>query len=117
MKKYYSIGFFVLIGLFLLCLNLGYQKTYEKTMRDQKKTENNSERSLPTKGNAYKNNGYYLKELHGYVVVYFSDQETLFELTTIATKDLPENVQLELKKGKYVRSLKELYGFLENYSS
>ena len=37
MKKYYSIGFFVLIGLFLLCLNLGYQKTYEKTMRDQKK--------------------------------------------------------------------------------
>ena len=56
-------------------------------------------------------------ELHGYVVVYLSDKETLYEMTEISMLDLPEEVQEEVRTGKYLETTRELYGFLENYSS
>ena len=61
--------------------------------------------------------GFYLCELQGFVCVYLSDRSTIYELTEIPVTDLPEEVQQEVAEGKYVRTVKELYAFLENYSS
>ena len=75
------------------------------------------EESVTTKGTAEKNEGYYLCELEGYVVVYLGDHETIYEMTEIPLDALPETVQEEVKDGKFVETARELYGFLENYSS
>ena len=41
------------------------------------------------KGEAEKNEGYYLAELHGYVVVYLSDQSTIYEFTDLCGVPYP----------------------------
>ena len=63
------------------------------------------------------NDFYWIKEDDGYVVVYYADEETVFDNTTIPIKTLPITVQMELDEGKRVESLSQVYGFLENYSS
>ena len=55
--------------------------------------------------------------MHGYVAVYLYDRETIYELTDISMDSLPSDVKSEVEKGKYIQTTKELYGFLENYSS
>ncbi|MDC7288736.1 hypothetical protein NXH76_13085 [Blautia schinkii] len=60
---------------------------------------------------------FYLKESDGYVMVYESDRKTLYEPTSILVSLLPENLRMEIVKGKYLKSQEELYSFLENYSS
>ncbi len=111
MRKRYCIGFSIAVFVFVFFLGVGYQLSYQYVMDRQE------EDAVTTKGMAQKNEGYYLKELNGYVAVYFSDQETLYELTEISLKDLPEEVQEEVRNGKFVETMRELYGFLENYSS
>ena len=61
--------------------------------------------------------GYYICELHGFVVVYLGNRTTIYELTEIPTDELPDDVAAEVKAGKYAASEGELYAFLENYSS
>ena len=61
--------------------------------------------------------GYYLAEKNGYVVVYLSDKKTVYEYTDILFRDLPEDLQAEIETGKPVENTELLYGFLENYSS
>ena len=73
--------------------------------------------SISTEGDAVQEDGYYLCGLHGYVAVYLSDKTTIYELTEIPLTDLPEEIQQEIIKGKYVETAEELYAFLENYSS
>ncbi len=60
---------------------------------------------------------YYLKEQDGYVIVCLPDRSTVYETTSISVELLPESVKKEILQGKYVGSRRELYGFLENYSS
>ena len=67
--------------------------------------------------NTQEDEGYYLMELHGFVVVYLSDKETIYEFTEIPVNDLPEEVKQEVAEGKHISTVKELYAFLENYSS
>lgn len=119
MKKSYCIGFFVAVFLFVFCLGLGYQFSYQYMMDKQeaRHVEEQEEDTVTTKGEAKKNEGYYILELHGYAAVYLSDKETLYELTEISVEDLPEEVQEEVRVGKYLETTRELYGFLENYSS
>ena len=45
------------------------------------------------------------------------DKETLYENTSIRLSSLPDALKTEIKNGKYIRTEKELYNFLENYSS
>lgn len=61
--------------------------------------------------------GFYLKELHGFVVVYLEDKKTIYEFTEIPLSDLPEEVRQEIAQGKQIATAEELYAFLENYSS
>lgn len=60
---------------------------------------------------------YYIKETDGFVTVYFADEKTVYEYTTIPARELPESVRDELRTGKKVNTVKQVYGFLENYSS
>ncbi len=119
MKKRYSIGFFVIIFLILFLLEIGYQVNYRYVMdkQDARIAKEQEQEFISTKGDVLKNEGYYLKELHGYVAVYFQDGTTLYELTEIPFSSLPKEVQEAVRVGKYVKTARELYGFLENYSS
>ena len=121
--KKYSIGF-VIVGLSVLLLVSGaYQFSYhavEERAKEEKTVEieqKKIEESVETEGEAMKNYCYYLLEKNGYVVVYLSDKETIYEYTSIDVETLPVTVQNEVKNGKYSEDIEELYGFLENYSS
>ena len=98
MKNKYGIGFL----LFLILVVFGITCAYQLSLN---------------KGQALKDDCYYLKELNGYVVVYLSDKKTVYEYTDISLEDLPENLQKEIQNGKYIETSESLYGFLENYSS
>lgn len=60
---------------------------------------------------------YILMEEKGYVVVYHTDRKTVYASTDIMIARLPDTLQAEIKKGKYINSEEQLYSFLENYSS
>lgn len=60
---------------------------------------------------------YYLVEEDGRVTIYRIEGRTLFEYTGITVESLPEELQGEIAHGKRVSGEKELYDFLENYSS
>lgn len=120
MKMKYCIGFFAGIFLLVSALGIGYQLSYQYVLERQEAkapVEEQQTESITTKGSATKNEGYYVCELHGYVVVYLSDKSTIYEVTNILLSDLPENLQEEIKNEKHIDTEEELYGFLENYSS
>ena len=130
MKQKYYIGFFMTVFFFFFLLGIGYQMSYQYVVdrhAAQVKAEQEQEREqipeapkeelVTTKGTAQKNEGYYLCALQGYVVVYLGDHETIYEMTEIPLDTLPDNVRSEVESGKYVETARELYGFLENYSS
>lgn len=60
---------------------------------------------------------YYLMAEDGYISVYLDDKTTLYENTTIRFESLPQKLQKEIQDGKYLKDDRELYNFLENYSS
>ncbi|MCI8598348.1 MAG: hypothetical protein HFJ10_07900 [Lachnospiraceae bacterium] len=70
--------------------------------------------SVQTESKEY---GYYLVEESGYVNIYLQDKTTIFEYTDIAMDTLPEELQTEIRWGKGLPGERELYDFLENYSS
>lgn len=121
--KKYSIGF-VIAGLAVLMLVSGaYQLSYhaleERTIEEKvpETRKKEPEESVAAEGEAMKNYCYYLLDKNGYVVVYLSDKETIYEYTSIDVETLPVTLQNEIKNGKYIEDVEELYGFLENYSS
>lgn len=120
MKMKYCMGFFAGVFLLVSLLGIGYQLSYRYVMDKQEaKTQIKQEdtSSITTKGNVSKNEGFYLCELHGYVVVYLSDKKTIYEVTNIPLTHLPKELIEEIKRDKYIETESELYGFLENYTS
>ena len=124
MKTKYIIGFFAVIFIFGALLTAGYQISYERIAERNAAPDNEitDTRSITAEGEAStedvrENEGYYLCEMQGFVVVYLSDRQTIYEMTEIPLSDLPEEVQQEIAAGKYIADKDELYGFLENYSS
>lgn len=120
MKMKYGIGFFAGVFFVFALLGIGYRISSEYVLdREESKVElvRQKTESITTKGDATKNEGYYICGLHGYVVVYLNDKKTIFEVTNIPLTDLPKELSKEIKDGKYVETEEDLYGFLENYSS
>lgn len=127
MKQKYYIGFFMAVFFIVSLLGIGYQMSYQYVMdrhlaqaeaeREGRPEVPGDEALVTTRGPAQKNEGYYLCGLQGYVVVYLGDQETIYEMTEIPLDTLPEQVRAEVEAGKFVETARELYGFLENYSS
>jgi hypothetical protein len=60
---------------------------------------------------------YFAVVLDGNVVVYYSDKKTVYEYTGILVSELPEEEQIKLNYGIYIKDQEELYSILENYSS
>lgn len=60
---------------------------------------------------------YYLVVERGYLVVYYADQKTVYEYTGIEASDLPEEEQVKLAYGIFLKDQSELYGLLQGYSS
>ena len=125
MKSRYIIGFFAAFLILGMLLAAGYQLTYDHVMDRQEARagdEVSGTESIAAEGEKVKNpdaeeEGFYLCELQGFVCVYLSDRSTIYEFTEIPVTDLPEEVQQEVAEGKYAGTVKELYAFLENYSS
>ncbi|MGN1267166.1 MAG: hypothetical protein ACI4UH_04430 [Dorea sp.] len=126
MRNKYGIGIFIILFMFVIILTgSGYyfynsQRQCEKEesmLNQQTAMEQPPQDTVAADGHALKENCFYLMEVNGYVVVYLSDKKTAYEYTDVIFEELPETVRNEIKNGKYIESLDELYGFLENYSS
>lgn len=118
-KFFYSIS----VLLFLCIVSMAYYGTYglaEKRNTESEQQEQTMEETDAALVSSQEEGGYgkyYMKESDGFVIVYKEDKQTVFETTGISLDTLPDSLQEEIKAGKYVKSEKELYSFLENYSS
>lgn len=126
MRNKYGIGFFATAIIAILMITCAYQLSFQKAKehaeearvkKEEQKAAEEPEKLVEADGEAMKEDCYYLMEVNGYVVVYLSDKSTPYEYTDIEYDALPPTVRAELRNGKYIESLEELYGFLENYSS
>ncbi|MFI3172190.1 MAG: hypothetical protein R3Y58_07490 [Eubacteriales bacterium] len=118
MKFRYSISYFILLTSFVIAFLYFYsfQHAYEIDKYAALDSDEEIE-IINSNSDDVISEGYYLYEKDGYVVVYLVDGVTLFEETDILLSQLSETMQKEIQNGKYVRTIEELYGFLENYSS
>lgn len=64
-----------------------------------------------------KEEGFFLLNENHYVVVYDKNLNFLYMNTGILTEELPEDLQNEVIRMKFVENESELYHFLESYSS
>ena len=60
---------------------------------------------------------YYIKAVNHELVVYRSDQEEAYMPTDLTLEMLPENVQQDIINIKCFNDIREVYDFLESYSS
>lgn len=60
---------------------------------------------------------YYICDVNGEVVVYYSDKSTIYEYTGIRTDSLSEDEQVRMRIGYFISDEEELYSLLESYSS
>lgn len=119
MSKKYSIGFLSVTLVLFSVIGVAYDMNYKiaKEQAEAKERQFEVEEAVATEGQALKKDCYFLMEVNGYVAVYMSDKETVYEYTNIEISELPYVLQNEIKNGKYIENIEELYGFLENYSS
>ena len=110
MRKKYSIVFLLIIIAVIFLFIFVYRFSYHKALAEM---EEEIIEELPED----LDDCYYIKEADGYVVVYMADGKTVYEYTSIPVYELPTSVQEELKDGKQVKTIRQVYGFLENYSS
>lgn len=127
MKKKFCIGFFTAALSAFILLSAAYHFTYERAVErareemalsgQKEKESQESREALPAEGEAVKEDGYYLMEVNGYVAVFLSDRKTPYDYTSIEVAGLPATLQNEIKNGKYIAGIQQLYSFLESYSS
>lgn len=60
---------------------------------------------------------FYVVVKNGYVVVYNSDLNSVYDYTQIEAKNLPEEDRIALSNGIYIDNIDELYALLESYTS
>lgn len=110
MRKKYGIGFLVVTIALVFILSLAYRISYNNA---KEKYEDGVGKSSGEETESH----YYIKENNGYVIVYESDQKTVYEYTTIRVDELPDKIRESVREGIKVDSIGQIYGFLENYSS
>lgn len=89
------------------------EKTHEIETTERQEVSSDPD-SVQAESEAY---AYYLVVEDGYVNIYQQDRKTIYEYTGITIDSLPEELQAEIKIGKGIVGERELYDFLENYSS
>ena len=60
---------------------------------------------------------YYIKAVNHELIVYRSDQDEVYMPTDLTLEMLPENVQQEIINTKCFNDIREVYDFLESYTS
>lgn len=110
MERRKMISLFFLVIIILALIQYANHEQYRYAM-ELKETD-----SVDTQGYVVKEDVYLLKENHGYVVVYDS-VGAVYEYTNIPIKELPADIQDEIRIGKEIKGIEKVYGFLENYSS
>lgn len=118
MNLKYSISYFCTIGALSLMLivayNYNYNSGYDSYFAEGTPIE---DESINSNSNEVISGGFYLRQKGDYVIVLLYDNQTVFDETDILMSTLDLNLQKEIIGGKYIETTKELYGFLENYSS
>ena len=61
--------------------------------------------------------GFYIMEVDGEICVYEHDKETLYFRTGLNPANLPADVRVEVKNGKFMDTELQVYHFIESYSS
>ena len=120
MRKIYFITLCFLIFLLCAAYNVSYHFMGSKIPLKAETEQTESETVLSAQvngGDPMPVYSYYLKENQGCVSVYLDDGKTLYENTSIRMETLPESLQSEIREGKRICTEKELYDFLENYST
>jgi transcriptional antiterminator len=127
MKHKYSIC--VLFGLLLICILIAVFSTVEqKRIKRQETTEPQETLEVEAKPDATETESvtsskeegsysYIILEEDGHLLVYYSDNMTVFFDSGIPAGNLPESLLAELETGIRFSDEEELYEFLENYSS
>lgn len=123
MRKTNSIRLFAVLSAVLCCAAYGGGYYYVQQQKQIPEPEP-AELALEGEAGGTVESGavvlpyeYILKEEDGFVAVYYADGETLYDNTAILLEQLPWRLQMEIREGKQIASEKELYNFLENYSS
>lgn len=134
MNRKYSISYFVLLTSVVLAFVLAYSlssNSYqiedstaeELNIMEEEYVDGNVSSELYTEDSDAEiieeeiTEGYYVYNNNGYVSVLLYDKSTVLEYTEIEVVTLTDELQEELETGKYIKTIEELYGFLENYSS
>lgn len=109
MDRKYSIGFSVgiLASIIVIIFGLQIYKSQQSPHEDQFQKTQAEEID----------NGFYLKNINGFITVYDSNSGHVFEETSIRYEDLPDSVQKQIKTGYRLETETDVYSFLENYSS
>ena len=90
--------------------------TSESTM-DAIPTEVSEEWEVAESMTLQQNARYVIGEADGYLVVYMADESTVYLETNIRLSHLDDAMQDAVKSHIYIRDDRELYDFLESYSS
>lgn len=119
MNRKYRIQIVAVLGIIaaIMVLVCAFQCSYDKAQKRRLEERNHQEKTDQTKGSVNQEDGYLVKIQDGYVVIYYPNKQTVFEYTTISYKSLPQDVQEKINTGLYLPNVKQVYGFLENYSS
>lgn len=115
MKQKWIFGLLILSALLCAAYNFSYQKEISDPPPARQQTEEPAAAASAGKPSSIKM--YYLVAEDGCVSVYLDDTTTLYEYTTIRLDSLPDTLREEIQNGKFVEGDRELYNFLENYSS
>jgi hypothetical protein len=127
MKHKYSIC--VLFGLLLICFLIAVFSTVDqKKIKRQEANEPQETQEAEAKPDATETESvtsskeessysYIILEEDGHLLVYYSDNMTVFFDSGIPAGNLPESLLTELETGIRFSDEEELYEFLENYSS
>ncbi len=109
-------GLIVLLGTVLLCF--AYCMSDAKS-QEEKEAEIQTEEQICTvnASGEEKLYSFYLYGEEGYLNVYDGERKKVLIHTSIPVDSLPGELQQKIRQGLGIQSEKELYGFLENYSS
>lgn len=119
LKKMISICFlFVVLAAASLWIDRSIHRSFETPQPELSAvTETEAGQEVTASMSSIAPAKYYLAEQDGKIVVYQADQTTIYFETSIATDSLPQTLLDELSDGICFTTEKELYEFLENYSS
>ena len=118
MKRQVSVSIF--LAILVIVLAWLYIKFNNET--NPKETDISTENTISkeeaiTISQEYITCQYYIKEEAGRLVVYDTKSQALFMETGIEMHTLPEEVQEKIKSYIFFETERELYDFLESYSS